>query len=276
MMQTDHLDNAQGGFTLIELSFVLVIIGMILGGVLIGQELIEAAKIRSAIAQIESFNTAINLFRNKYDTLPGDVPPAKAAAWGLQSRSGAAGHGDGNSLIESCGWNRATTAAGCESILFWMDLSTADLIDGAYNLASDAFLANLPSAQLPLYFPASKIGGGNYITVASENSSFFWPPKGSTWFIIAGLDGTANAIGDYMAHPAMTPVQLYAIDQKVDDSMPYTGKVRAIVPSPSLYNQFGNCTDNSVPQKYNLQGTVFNVGWPLGCGAWISIAAWPQ
>jgi prepilin-type N-terminal cleavage/methylation domain-containing protein len=47
------------GFTLIEMSIVLVIIGLIVGGVLVGQDLIRAAYIRAQITQIEKFNTAV-------------------------------------------------------------------------------------------------------------------------------------------------------------------------------------------------------------------------
>ncbi len=49
--------NQQSGFTLIELSIVLVLIGLIVGGVLVGQDLIRAAKLRAQIGQIEKFNS---------------------------------------------------------------------------------------------------------------------------------------------------------------------------------------------------------------------------
>jgi prepilin-type N-terminal cleavage/methylation domain-containing protein len=55
-----------GGFTLIELSIVLVIIALIVGGVLVGKDLISAAYVRAQITQIERFNTAVNTFYGKY------------------------------------------------------------------------------------------------------------------------------------------------------------------------------------------------------------------
>ena len=64
------------GFTLIELSIVLVIIGLVIGGVLVGQQLIHAAQIRQQAAQFESINAAVNTFRTKYNCLPGDCPDA--------------------------------------------------------------------------------------------------------------------------------------------------------------------------------------------------------
>ena len=81
------------GFTLIELSVVLVIIGLIVGGVLVGQDLIRAATLQAQITQIQKFNTAANTFRLKFNALPGDV--ANAGNLGLTPRSGSAGQGDG-------------------------------------------------------------------------------------------------------------------------------------------------------------------------------------
>jgi prepilin-type N-terminal cleavage/methylation domain-containing protein len=63
----------QAGFTLIELSIVLVIIGLIVGGVLVGQDLIKAAEIRATISQYEKYNAAMNTFRTKYNGMPGDL-----------------------------------------------------------------------------------------------------------------------------------------------------------------------------------------------------------
>src|ERR1700691_433072 len=91
---------SQSGFTLIELSIVLVIIGLIVGGVLVGQDLIRAAEVRAQISQIEKYNTAVNTFRDKYNALPGDLPPTVPTQFGFAARAGTAGRGDGNGIIE--------------------------------------------------------------------------------------------------------------------------------------------------------------------------------
>ena len=92
--------RTEAGFTLIELSIVLVIIGLIVGGVLVGQDLIRAAEIRATITQVEKFNTAVNTFRDKYGAIPGDMNNGVAQTFGFTSRSGLAGQGDGNGLLD--------------------------------------------------------------------------------------------------------------------------------------------------------------------------------
>src|SRR3982751_930235 len=83
--------EAEKGFTLIELSIVLVIIGLIVGGVLVGQDLIRAAEVRATISQIEKYNTAVNTFRGKYNALPGDLNASTATAFGFLARGANAG-----------------------------------------------------------------------------------------------------------------------------------------------------------------------------------------
>ena len=66
------MEASTRGFTLIEMSIVLVIIGLLVGGVLVGRDLIRAAQIRAAITELDKIKVAVNTFRTKYDCLPGD------------------------------------------------------------------------------------------------------------------------------------------------------------------------------------------------------------
>ena len=93
------------GFTLIELSIVLVIIGLIVGGVLTGQSLISAAEVRAQISQIEKYNSAVNTFRSKFNALPGDMRPELVSQFGFMPgdvtcNGLSAGTRDGNGLID--------------------------------------------------------------------------------------------------------------------------------------------------------------------------------
>jgi|GEM_PF-1037087 len=90
------------GFTLIELSIVLVIIGLITGGILLGNDLINAATIRQQISQIEKLRVSTSTFRVKYGYMPGDILSNVATQYGFANGDGSPGQGDGNGLIESC------------------------------------------------------------------------------------------------------------------------------------------------------------------------------
>ena len=90
MMREPH------GFTLIELAIVLVVIGLLLGGVLKGQELIESARARNIISQLDSIKAAYYAFQDKYRAAPGDYPGSLAYAnlSGITSPQ-VGGNGDG-------------------------------------------------------------------------------------------------------------------------------------------------------------------------------------
>ena len=127
----------RSGFTLVELSLVLVIIGLVAGGVLVGRDLIAAATIRSTISQIEKYKTAVNTFRTKYNYLPGDIPADQAVQTGLAERDGGYADGNGDGLVvglsqftfatlqEQIWYSYLTRVyAGGETVLFWTDLSS--------------------------------------------------------------------------------------------------------------------------------------------------------
>src|ERR1035441_8985409 len=150
------------GFTLIEVSIVLVIIGLIIGGILVGQDLINAAAIRAQVSQIEKYNAAVNTFRTKFNALPGDMNAATATAFGFTARGAFAGQGDGNGLIQGVLANAAASNGGWivfagELQMFWVDLSTANLIDGGFT-TNNMLAPNgvVTPAQVSLYFPAAR------------------------------------------------------------------------------------------------------------------------
>ena len=67
------------GFTLIELSIGLVIIGLLIGGVLFGRDLIEGAAIRKQMSNLAQLDSGVNAFKMKFASLPGDMSMSKAA-----------------------------------------------------------------------------------------------------------------------------------------------------------------------------------------------------
>ena len=220
----------QGGFTLVELSIVLVVIGLIVGGILVGQEMINAAKIHAQITQMEKYQSAVYSFQAKYgNNLPGDINITDAAAFGFGVRGQYAGEGDGNGVIEgvnadSAGSNKGYYEIAGETVMFWVDLSSANLIDGVFNSATSnnppvAWLSS--KSQINAYLPQAKIGLGNNIMVFSNNGANYFQLQAVT--LIEG----ANNGGVGSSAPTLTPQQAFAIDTKEDDGLPQTGRVLA-------------------------------------------------
>jgi prepilin-type N-terminal cleavage/methylation domain-containing protein len=230
------------GFTLIELSVVLVIIGLIVGGVLVGKEMIGQATIRAQITQIGRYNEAVNTFYNKYNCLPGDC--AQAQSFGFPFRGPYAGEGDGNGVIQTnwknCSGCVFTGGAGSgETGLFWVDLSMAHLIDETFNTATAIVVLEFNILPGP-YMPQAKIGNGNYVyvwsggyaatTSSGDNLNYF------------GISAVTN-IGDsectncILSNPGMTVNQAYSIDTKIDDGAPQSGNVIAMYIAGNISNQ---------------------------------------
>src|SRR6187399_560451 len=125
----------QAGFTLIEIAIVLVIIGLLLGGVLKGQELITGARVRNLASQQDGVKAAYFGFLDRYRALPGDYAQAAANISNVSvagnvnpcDGGGGAGNGDGNGQVG----NDVE-----EPLLAWEHLSKAGFINGSYRCAA--------------------------------------------------------------------------------------------------------------------------------------------
>ncbi|MBU1222536.1 MAG: prepilin-type N-terminal cleavage/methylation domain-containing protein [Gammaproteobacteria bacterium] len=114
----------QSGFTLIEIAIVLVIIGLLLGGILKGQELINSARVKNLAADFRNVPVFIYGYQDKFKALPGD-DSASVAHVGTTSVTPGAGDGDG--VIEG-NWDSTTNTH--ESFLFWQHVRLAGLAPG--------------------------------------------------------------------------------------------------------------------------------------------------
>ena len=154
-MAKDRIDHPQGGFTLIELSIVLVIIGLIVGGVLVGRDMIRAAELRSIVTDVERYKTAVFTFQEKYNALPGDMADA-TSIWGVASGGCPNGARSGTQTCDGDG-NGQVMPWVPEVFLFWQHLSNAGLIAGQFSgvdgPANDGYHSvigfNSPAARYP-------------------------------------------------------------------------------------------------------------------------------
>jgi len=127
------------GFTLIEIAIVLVIIGLLLGGVLKGQELITSARVRNLISQQDGIKAAFFGFQDRYRALPGDYA---TASQNLKCPSGSSClNGNGNGVIES-GATPVASSEVHEELLVWMHLASAGFLNGSYTMTAGATAAS--------------------------------------------------------------------------------------------------------------------------------------
>src|SRR5690606_16799313 len=120
--------TAQSGFTLVEIAIVLVIIGLLLGGVLKGTELIDNAKVKKAANELNGMNAAYYAYLDRYSRIPGDdgnltTLQRRGGSWAIV---GAAGDSDGLLEVTAA---QSFTGAG-ENAAFWQHLKAAGFISG--------------------------------------------------------------------------------------------------------------------------------------------------
>ena len=155
------MKNKQGGFTLVEIAIVLVIIGLLLGGVLKGQELKNSAKVKNMASDFRNVQVMIYGYQDKYKRLPGDDNTA-IARWTL-----AASHeGDGNGVVGGK-WNDTTVT---ESVLLWEHLRRGNLASGLTDFSSAAAI----KASLPTNSEGGMFGLSGTMPIKNMNGGTFY------------------------------------------------------------------------------------------------------
>jgi len=123
----------QSGFTLIELAIVLVIIGLLLGGVLKGQELINSAKVKNMAQDFKNVQVYIYGYQDRFKAIPGDDANVVAHITGTKATTNGT---VGNGVIEGA-WDSVTTTD--ESYLFWQHVRLAGFASGPTDTANAAY-----------------------------------------------------------------------------------------------------------------------------------------
>jgi len=254
------------GFTLVELAIVIVIIGLIIGGVLVGQDLIKAATIRSAVSDVEKFNAAATTFRGKYNGLPGDLAAAKAIEFGLSAgadanAAGTPGLRDGNSTIDQSGGGVVTNLSG-EIGLFWKDLGATGLIGGSYIGMGTTVgpAAAVTASNVGTFLPRSKLRDSAYYLAYQQT--------GRNMFYVATITA-AITTGAITASDALTALEAKAIDEKLDDGSPTTGIAITMTdlntPNAGAAAATTVCNTNATPSVYNVSSAATGASSNVVC-----------
>ncbi len=201
LTQENSVRQKQMGFTLVEIAIVLVIIGLLLGGVLKGQELVNSAKVKNIANDFRSIATFVYAYQDKYRALPGDDPQVVAHVGLTATANGTPCSANpspcaGDARINGA-WNATATT---ESFLFWQHVRMANLASGT-TVTTD-----------PEYLPRNADGGplgvtGDPISTDTPNP---WPAN--FYVCSAGIQGRFAR----------------QIDTTIDDGNTTTGTVRVL------------------------------------------------
>lgn len=262
----------QKGFTLVELAIVMTIIGLLIGGILKGQELMENARITATIAQVRSYEAATTTFRDSYNAFPGDMPnaqnrvpncpaacdPAPGAGLAGNSIIGDPGWGTGGFVaqVAATGMPLTPAAAGDETQLYWIHLLQADLISG---ITDKAIRVVTPPAWGETH-PAAKSGGGFVVGFGDGTAGLGMPtgtigPAGTVLLLTTSASDTPTTTAGIQT---LSPSRAAQIDRKMDDGKPTAGFVQA-------YGSVGAtttdvCVDNQTPPDYAEANTRKSCG----------------
>lgn len=244
------------GFTLVEISIVLVIVGLLIGGIIAGQSLIHNSKLKQVPNQYHRYAAAIMQFADRYSALPGDAANA-TTLWGevssdpecLTPAVGTSGNdvgtgsdkqtcnGNGNDIIGHI----SQTDLHHEMFRAWQHLANAQIIEGTYSgyRGSAGTKEHIPTENCPagpftdscwviMYLPD---------TTGSGTTTYDWFNRAYGNLLLFGRSRPGNLADG----PILTPSEAWNIDQKMDDGNPAFGTITAVL-NDTAGNPQKDCT----------------------------------
>lgn len=237
------------GFTLMELSIVLVVVGILMGAVLGGQHLLHTMRLNKVSEEMRNYESAIMLFNQRYGGLPGDMPNA-TDYWGQISGDDGClipeyGDDAGNSIdmgtgTQTCNGNDDDKIGDWdlpdlyhEMFRAWQHLHNADLVGRAFSGVSgpDSDMDARAGTNIPTG-PFSGSGWsimrlGYYVNQGDTTNPFFNRAYGNV--LLFG----AESAGYPSRGPVLTPIEARNIDRKIDDSTPAGGNITPVLSGSS-------------------------------------------
>jgi len=191
----------QKGFTLVEIAIVLVIIGLLLGGVLKGQEMVENAKVKNAANLFNAVSSGISGYQDRYRTLPGDdccvaSKTARGGDW-VAAMAGTGQNTAANGFIDDATVGAWGAWNGWQHVTFWIDLYASGFLSGSFTARNATIFPKSP------WGPVDIVGNGQ--TYGMSNNALV--------VCMSGVPGKAAA----------------QLDITLDDGLPNTGSFRSTI-----------------------------------------------
>jgi prepilin-type N-terminal cleavage/methylation domain-containing protein len=218
----------QKGFTLVELALVMLIISAIVGGIVVGSNLIRNSEIQSVGGEAQSHLNAIKAFQDKFHALPGDFAQASTVLNG-------APNGNGNGFITDN-----------ERFYVWQHLALAKMIEGHYTGASVAGIGGAVGQNLPKSQVTGAGWGITYIDptkIASFDVNYVTVPMGHALWLGGNSIDTS---GSDTRVPVLNPGEAELLDRKLDDGYAATGRIL----SQGSVLGYDTCSDDLVDHNH--------------------------
>lgn len=262
------------GFSLLEISIVLTVVGLIVGGILVGKNLVRASEIRSVLEDLKQYRSAVQMFETQYNALPGDMKNA-TQFWGAVAGGTAVGvdatcvayfdatqtprtatcNGDGNGQIDSPSnfWS--------EPWLVWQHLANAGMVEGSYTGQGQSAYGT-PQNNNPVVGSSSPKSKVNDLTYALRWINNITNAAHSFYFV--GAYGNVFMVGQKteLDDVVMTAEEAFEIDSKLDDGLPGTGGVRS---HKNLDRPNCATTDDPVTARYVVPTNI------VGCNLLVNL-----
>jgi type II secretory pathway pseudopilin PulG len=231
----------QQGFSLLETVILVLIVGILLAGVLKGQEMITSAKVKRVAGQLDEMRAAYLGFEDRYRALPGDYADAQSALY----CDGPCPHGNGDSRIRA-NENPAGGGEVHEDILVWTHLSGSGFLKGDYQMQAGE------SQAAPKNTPRNAYSA--YMHLAFDG--------------IYGIGGGSSPRHNLKTGPQIPVEVLAELDRKTDDGKPYAGAVQFSPYAANGSQQPGEggaqCTTSATNDAaWNIAGGSSNCGAAL-------------
>ncbi len=261
----------QAGFTLVELAIVLVIVGLLIGGILKGQELIAATRVNSTASQIKAIDAASYTFRDTYGGIPGDLANAttrvpncvvlRGCAPGTDA-DGNLGDGQLNDTTDALAAIAVSATATTEGTAYFNQLYATDLLgglqtggtgaDGGVAIGQNVLGTAIESGgNWRIQYSAGDIAGATGTTPANVHYMHLSTAGVGAAVVIAGAEAAANidTLGIFAKQAA-------AIDSKIDDGQPGRGSVVATGSEVAPTGVVGCVSSDAATATYNTQNST--------------------